>query len=159
MSDAVLVADKNRSQDVKIAVELLKKKNVPQAEIYPKDHRPWGWFESLVKGNHFQVKRICVNSGAALSLQSHKHRSEHWIVVEGTAKVTIENNVSLITEGQSVYVPLGAIHRMENPGKLPMVIIEVQIGSYLEEDDKHQNNKTLVLGIKLINFNLKNKIL
>ena len=135
MPDAVLVANKSRAQDVKVAVELLKNKNVPQAEIYPKDHRPWGWFESLVLGNRFQVKRICVNPGAALSLQSHKHRSEHWIVVEGTAKVTIEKNVSLVTEGGSVYVPLGAIHRLENPGKMPIVLIEVQIGPYLGEDD------------------------
>ena len=86
MPDAVLVANKSRAQDVKVAVELLKNKNVPQAEIYPKDHRPWGWFESLILGNRFQVKRICVKPGAALSLQSHKYRSEHWIVVEGTAK-------------------------------------------------------------------------
>ena len=135
MPDAVLVADKNRAQDVKMVVELLKEKNISQAEIYPKDHRPWGWFESLVLGDRFQVKRICVKPGAALSLQSHKYRSEHWIVVEGSAKVTIEKKVSLVTEGQSVYVPLGSIHRVENPHKLPMVLIEVQIGTYLGEDD------------------------
>ena len=135
MPDAVLVAPKDRAQDVKKAVELLKTKDVAQAEILPKDHRPWGWFESLALGERFQVKRICVKPGAALSLQSHNHRSEHWIVVEGTAKVTIDEEVKLITEGQSVYVPLGAIHRMENPGKLPMLLIEVQIGSYLGEDD------------------------
>ena len=135
MPDAVLVAPKDRAQDVKKAVELLKTKDVAQAEILPKDHRPWGWFESLALGERFQVKRICVKPGAALSLQSHNHRSEHWIVVEGTAKVTIDEEVKLITEGQSVYVPLGAIHRMENPGKLPMVLIEVQIGTYLGEDD------------------------
>ncbi len=135
MPDAVLVANKNRAQDVKMAVELLKQKNITQAEIYPKDHRPWGWFESLVLGDRFQVKRICVNPGAALSLQSHKHRSEHWIIVEGSAKATIGDHVRLITEGQSVYVPLGAVHRIENPGKLPMMLIEVQIGTYLGEDD------------------------
>jgi mannose-1-phosphate guanylyltransferase/mannose-1-phosphate guanylyltransferase/mannose-6-phosphate isomerase len=135
MPDAVLVAPKDRAQDVKKAVELLRAKDIAQAEIFPKDHRPWGWFESLAKGERFQVKRICVKPGAALSLQSHNHRSEHWIVVEGTAKVTIDENVEIITEGQSVYVPLGAIHRMENPGKLPMLLIEVQIGSYLGEDD------------------------
>ena len=95
MPDAVLVANKSRAQDVKVAVELLKNKNVPQAEIYPKDHRPWGWFESLILGNRFQVKRICVKPGAALSLQSHKYRSEHWIVVEGTAKVTIQKKLAL----------------------------------------------------------------
>ena len=135
MPDAVLVAPKDRAQDVKKAVELLRAKDIAQAEIFPKDHRPWGWFESLAKGERFQVKRICVKPGAALSLQSHNHRSEHWIVVEGTAKVTIDEDVQIITEGQSVYVPLGAIHRMENPGKSPMLLIEVQIGSYLGEDD------------------------
>ncbi len=135
MPDAVLVAPKERAQDVKKAVELLKSKDIAQAEIFPKDHRPWGWFESLVPGDCFQVKRICVKPGAALSLQSHKHRSEHWIVVEGTAKVTIQDEVKLVSEGQSAYVPLGAKHRMENPGKSPMVLIEVQIGSYLGEDD------------------------
>ena len=135
MPDAVLVAPKDRAQDVKKAVELLRAKDIAQAEIFPKDHRPWGWFESLAKGERFQVKRICVKPGAALSLQSHNHRSEHWIVVEGTAKVTIDEDVQIITEGQSVYVPLGAIHRMENPGKLPMLLMEVQIGSYLGEDD------------------------
>ena len=135
MPDAVLVAPKERAQDVKKAVALLKSKNIPQAEIFPKDHRPWGWFESLALGERFQVKRICVKPGAALSLQSHKHRSEHWIVVEGTAKVTIDADVKLVSEGQSIYVPLGAKHRMENPGKLTMVLIEVQIGTYLGEDD------------------------
>ena len=135
MPDAVLVAPKERAQDVKKAVELLKSKDIAQAEIFPKDHRPWGWFESLALADCFQVKRICVKPGAALSLQSHKHRSEHWIVVEGTAKVTIEDEIKLVTEGQSVYVPLGAKHRMENPGKSSMVLIEVQIGTYLGEDD------------------------
>lgn len=135
MSDAVLIADKERAQDVKQAVSILKAKNIAQAEIFPKDHRPWGWFESLSLGRRFQVKRICVKPGAALSLQSHNHRSEHWVVVEGTAKVTIDDQVKLVTEGQSVYVPLGSVHRMENPGKLPMILIEVQIGSYLSEDD------------------------
>ena len=135
MPDAVLVAHKSKAQDVKKAVKLLKEKSVPQAETLPKDHRPWGWFESLVIGDRFQVKRIFVKPGGSLSLQSHHHRSEHWIVVEGTAKVTIDEEVKLVTEGQSVYVPLGAVHRMENPGKLPMVLIEVQIGTYLGEDD------------------------
>ena len=135
MPDAVLVAPKERAQDVKKSVELLKAKDIAQAEIFPKDHRPWGWFESLALGDCFQVKRICVKPGAALSLQSHKHRSEHWIVVEGRAKVTINDEVKLVSEGQSVYVPLGAKHRMENPSKLPIVLIEVQIGTYLDEDD------------------------
>ena len=135
MPDAVLVAHKERAQDVKKAVGLLQSKDINQAEIFPKDHRPWGWFESLALGDRFQVKRICVKPGAALSLQSHKHRSEHWIVVEGKAKVTIDREVTIVEEGQSVYVPLGAIHRMENPGEQNMLLIEVQIGTYLGEDD------------------------
>ena len=135
MPDAVLVAHKSRAQDVKSAVSLLSSKEALQATHFPKDHRPWGWFERLITGDRFQVKRICVNPGAALSLQSHHHRSEHWIVVEGTAKVTIDAKVQLLTENQSVYIPLGALHRLENPGKLPMILIEVQSGSYLGEDD------------------------
>ena len=135
MPDAVLVADASRAQDVKQAVAALKAKHAKQADAFPKDHRPWGWFESLAMGTRFQVKRIVVHPGAALSLQSHHHRSEHWIVVEGTAKVTVDDEVKLISENQSVYIPLGAVHRMENPGKLPMVLIEVQTGSYLGEDD------------------------
>ncbi|MBT6184711.1 MAG: mannose-1-phosphate guanylyltransferase/mannose-6-phosphate isomerase [Betaproteobacteria bacterium] len=135
MPDAVLVAHKSRAQDIKLVVSTLKTNGVPQAETFPKDHRPWGWFESLIIGGRFQVKRIHVLAGAALSLQSHHHRSEHWIVVEGTAKVTIDDNVTLLTEGQSTYIPLGAVHRMENPGKVPMVLIEVQTGVYLGEDD------------------------
>ena len=135
MPDAVLVTQKDRAQDVKKVVEHLNLNNIPQGGIFPKDYRPWGWFESLARGEEFQVKRISVKPGAALSLQSHSHRSEHWIVVEGTAKVTIDNDVSLVTEGKSVYVPLGAVHRMENTGTLPMILIEVQIGSYLGEDD------------------------
>ncbi|WP_300039426.1 mannose-1-phosphate guanylyltransferase/mannose-6-phosphate isomerase [uncultured Roseobacter sp.] len=135
MPDAVLVADKSRAQEVKQAVSALRAKNALQAEAFPKDHRPWGWFESLVIGERFQVKRIVVHPGAALSLQSHHHRAEHWIVVEGTAKVTIGESEQLVSENQSVYIPLGAKHRMENPGKVPMVLIEVQTGSYLGEDD------------------------
>lgn len=135
MPDAVLVADKGRAQDVKRAVELLKTKNVEQAEIFPKDHRPWGWFEVLVVGDGFKVKRIHVHPGAALSLQSHKYRSEHWIVVEGIARVTIDDDIKLVEGGESVFVPLGAIHRIENTGTLPLVLIEIQIGNYFGEDD------------------------
>lgn len=133
--DAVLVAHKSRAQDVKKAVEVLQAKGARQAEAFPRDHRPWGWFETLALSERFQVKRIVVKPGAALSLQSHMHRSEHWIVVTGTAKVTVDGDVRLVTENESVYIPLGAKHRMENPGKLPMVLIEVQTGSYLGEDD------------------------
>ena len=135
MPDAVLVAPKDRAQDVKKAVELLKAKGIAQAEVCPKDHRPWGWFESLALGERFQVKRICVRPGGALSLQSHKHRSEHWIVVEGTARVTIDDEIKVFTGGQSVYVPLGAKHRLENPYETPIMLSEVQIGRYLGEDD------------------------
>jgi mannose-1-phosphate guanylyltransferase/mannose-6-phosphate isomerase len=135
MPDAVLVSHRERAQDVKRAVSLLKSEGVDQAEVFPKDYRPWGWFESLAMGEGFQVKRIHVKPRAALSLQSHDHRSEHWIVVKGTAQVTIDDTVQTMAEGQSVYVPLGARHRLENPGEIPMVLIEVQIGTYLGEDD------------------------
>lgn len=135
MNDAVLVADMSRAQDVKKAVEALKGKGAKQAVQLPKDHRPWGWFETLVLADRFHVKRIVVHPGASLSLQSHNHRAEHWIVVEGTAKVTVDETVKLLSENQSVYVPLGSVHRMENPGKVPMILIEVQTGTYLGEDD------------------------
>ena len=135
MPDAVLVAHKDRAQDVKTAVAKLKAKGAVQAETLPRDYRPWGWYESIALGPRFQVKRIVVNPGGVLSLQSHNHRSEHWIVVEGSAKVTIDDDVKIVTENQSVYIPLGAVHRMENPGKLPLTLIEVQTGSYFGEDD------------------------
>lgn len=133
--DAVLVAGMDRAQEVKKAVSALKAKGVRQAESFLRDNRPWGWYETLALADRFQVKRIVVNPGAALSLQSHFHRSEHWIVVSGTARVTVDETVTLVTENQSIYVPLGAVHRMENPGKVPMVLIEVQTGAYLGEDD------------------------
>lgn len=135
MPDAVLIADMTKGQDVKKAVNALKAKGASQAELLPVDFRPWGHFETLVLADRFQVKRIVVKPGAALSLQSHHHRAEHWIVVEGTAKVTVDDDVRLVSENQSVYIPLGAVHRMENPGKVDMVLIEVQTGSYLGEDD------------------------
>ncbi len=135
MPDAVLVADMSRAQDVKKAVAALKAKGAKQAEQFPRDHRPWGWFETLSLGTRFQVKRIMVHPGAALSLQSHVHRSEHWIVVAGTARVTIGETVQLVTENQSVYIPVGSKHRMENPGKVDLHLIEVQTGTYLGEDD------------------------
>ena len=97
--------------------------------------RPWGYYETLLLGERFQVKQIVVKPGAALSLQSHMHRAEHWVVVSGTAHVTVDDEVSMLTENQSVYIPLGAVHRLENPGKIPMHLIEVQSGAYLKEDD------------------------
>lgn len=135
MGDAVLVADRTRTQEVRMAVSALKARGVRQADSLPRDHRPWGWFETLALSERFQVKRIVVKPGGILSLQSHMHRAEHWIVVSGTAQVTMNDTVKLLTENQSVYIPLGAVHRMENPGKVPMVLIEVQTGIYLGEDD------------------------
>ena len=135
MPDAVLVAHKDGIQDVKNAVAELKAKGAAQAETLPRDYRPWGWYESIALGPRFQVKRIVVNPGAALSLQSHNHRSEHWVVVEGIAKVTVDDKIQMINENQSVYIPLGAVHRLENPGQLSLTLIEVQTGSYFGEDD------------------------
>ncbi len=135
MPDAVLVTDMSRAQDVGRVVKLLQAKGAPQATEFPRVHRPWGWFESLALGERFQVKRIMVKKGAALSLQSHVHRAEHWVVVKGSARVTIGDQVSLVSENQSVYIPLGERHRLENPGKLDLHLIEVQTGAYLGEDD------------------------
>lgn len=135
MPDAVLVARKSDSQKVSDAVASMKSRDIQQATKFPRDHRPWGGFESLVVGDRFQVKRIVVKPGGVLSLQSHHHRAEHWIVVAGTAKVTVGTEVQLLSENQSIYVPLGTVHRLENPGKVSMVLIEVQTGSYLGEDD------------------------
>ena len=140
MPDAVLVADRRRTSTLGDVVKQMRKAGVPQADNFPKDHRPWGFFETLILSASFQVKRIVVNPGAALSLQSHKHRSEHWIVVVGTARVTVgptldDVKVQDVQANESVYIPLGAIHRMENPGDTPMELIEVQTGSYLGEDD------------------------
>lgn len=135
MPDAVLVAKKSDSQRVKDAVERLQKRGAKQATAFAADHRPWGHFESIAFGDRFQVKRIVVHPGASLSLQSHFHRSEHWVVVHGTARVTVDDAVQLLSENQSIYIPLGSVHRLENPGKVPMVLIEVQTGSYLGEDD------------------------
>lgn len=135
MPDAVLVADKSRSQDVKKVVDALRAKGAKQAETFTRDHRPWGWFESLAMGPRFQVKRICVHPGGKLSLQSHVHRAEHWIVVEGSAQVTVGDVQKMVFENQSIYVPQGDLHRLENPGKVMLTLIEVQTGSYLGEDD------------------------
>jgi mannose-1-phosphate guanylyltransferase/mannose-1-phosphate guanylyltransferase/mannose-6-phosphate isomerase len=135
MRDAVLVADMSRAQEVKQVVTALKAAGLGQAEDYPRFHRPWGWYETLIRADRFQVKRIMVKPGGILSLQSHHHRAEHWVVVAGTARVTVGETVALLAENQSVYIPLGEVHRMENPGKVPMYLIEVQTGTYLGEDD------------------------
>lgn len=135
MPDAVLVVDMDRTQNVGQIVKILKADNILTATQFPKDHRPWGWFETLSLGSRFQVKRIMVHPGASLSLQSHVHRSEHWVIVEGTAEVTVGKKTSLLGENQSVYIPLGKVHRLANPGKVPLHLIEVQSGAYLGEDD------------------------
>ncbi|MBC7993949.1 MAG: mannose-1-phosphate guanylyltransferase/mannose-6-phosphate isomerase [Rhizobacter sp.] len=133
--DAVLVADRSRSQDVKHIVGQLQSAGRSEHTLHRQVHRPWGWYDSIDSGPRFQVKRIMVKPGASLSLQMHHHRAEHWIVVSGTAEVTNGDKVILLTENQSTYIPLGQTHRLANPGKVPLEIIEVQSGSYLGEDD------------------------
>ena len=133
--DAVLVADRSRSQEVKTIVNQLKKSGRTEQNLHRQVHRPWGWYDSIDSGSRFQVKRIMVKPGATLSLQMHHHRAEHWIVVSGTAEVTNGDQVILLTENQSTYIPLGTTHRLANPGKVPLEIIEVQSGSSLGEDD------------------------
>ena len=133
--DAVLVAHHDATQDVKRIVDRLKADKRSVAQWHRKVYRPWGWYDGVDSGQRFQVKRIGVKPGAALSLQMHHHRAEHWIVVSGTAKVTKGDEVFLVTENQSTYIPLGVTHRLENPGVVPLEMIEVQSGSYLGEDD------------------------
>jgi mannose-1-phosphate guanylyltransferase/mannose-6-phosphate isomerase len=133
--DAILVASKEHAQSVKDVVDQLKENGRPEVVYHKRVYRPWGWFEGLDRGDRFQVKRIMVKPGAQLSLQSHYHRAEHWIVVEGTLEVTVENQIQLLNENQSTYIPLGARHRLANPGRIPAYLIEVQSGAYLGEDD------------------------
>ncbi|WP_425261309.1 mannose-1-phosphate guanylyltransferase/mannose-6-phosphate isomerase [Rubrivivax sp. RP6-9] len=133
--DAVLVADRERSQEVKQIVNQLGREQRGEHALHRKVHRPWGWYDSIDNGPRHQVKRIMVKPGASLSLQMHHHRAEHWIVVSGTAEVTNGDKVIMLTENQSTYIPLGQTHRLANPGKVPLEIIEVQSGSYLGEDD------------------------
>jgi mannose-1-phosphate guanylyltransferase/mannose-6-phosphate isomerase len=133
--DAVLVTRRERSQDVKLIVNQLTAEKRDEQTLHRKVHRPWGWYDSIDNGPRHQVKRIMVKPGASLSLQMHHHRAEHWIVVSGTAEVTNGDKVILLAENQSTYIPLGQTHRLANPGKVPLEIIEVQSGSYLGEDD------------------------
>ena len=133
--DAVLVVDRDRSQEIKHIVGELDRAGRTEQTLHRQVHRPWGWYDSIDSGARFQVKRIMVKPGASLSLQKHHHRAEHWIVVSGTAEVTNGDQVSILSENQSTYIPLGQIHRLANPGKVPLEIIEVQSGSYLGEDD------------------------
>jgi len=134
-SDAVLIAPRDRVQEVKMIVDKLKAENRIEAVSHKKVFRPWGHYESIGDGARYQVKRIVVTAGQVLSLQKHFHRAEHWVVVQGTAVVTRDNEEILLRENESVYLPLGAVHRLANPGKIPLELIEVQVGSYLGEDD------------------------
>lgn len=133
--DAVLVADRSQSQNVKKLVNVLEQRKRGEQALHRKVHRPWGWYDSVDEGERFKVKRILVKPGASLSLQKHHHRAEHWIVVSGTAEVTCGDRKILLGENQSTYIPLGEIHRLSNPGQVPLEIIEVQSGAYLGEDD------------------------
>ena len=133
--DAILVASRNSVQQVKEIVSCLKSENRIEYKYHPLVFRPWGSYECLAKGSRFQVKRIVVNPGEQLSLQMHYHRAEHWVIVSGTAEITNGNNVKIFAENQSTYIPLGTVHRLKNPGHIPLIIIEIQSGSYLEEDD------------------------
>ena len=133
--DAVLIADLDSTQSVGAAVAELKRRAVPQADSFRKEFRPWGHYETLSLGARYQVKSIVVRPGGELSLQSHVHRAEHWVVVEGTAKVTLGRDERLLSENESVYIPLAEVHRLANPGKVDLRLIEVQTGAYLGEDD------------------------
>lgn len=135
VDDAVLVADRNRAQDVKRVVDRLKASGRSEAVNHRRVHRPWGSYQSLHNGERFQVKSLTIAPGSRLSLQKHYHRAEHWVVVNGTALVTRGEEQTVVFENQSIYIPMGTVHRLENPGKVPLTIIEVQSGSYLGEDD------------------------
>ena len=134
-ADAVLVAGRDRVQNVKTIVNMLKARERTEASLHRRVYRPWGSYESLVVSDRFQVKRIVVNPGQRLSLQMHHHRAEHWVVVKGTAEVTCEDKVFMLGEDESTYIPLGHKHRLANPGHIPLELIEVQSGAYLGEDD------------------------
>jgi mannose-1-phosphate guanylyltransferase / mannose-6-phosphate isomerase len=134
-SDAVLVASRNRSDLVKELVVSMRAKQRPEASEHVRMYRPWGWYQRIDRGARFHVKRIMVRPGASLSLQKHYHRAEHWVVVHGTAEVTVNENVTLVHENESIYVPIGSVHRLANPGRIPLELIEVQVGSYTGEDD------------------------
>jgi mannose-1-phosphate guanylyltransferase/mannose-6-phosphate isomerase len=134
-SDAVMVVPRARAQEVRELTAKLKAGNRPEASVHKRVHRPWGYYESIDMGERFQVKRIVVIPGGVLSLQKHRHRAEHWVVVHGTAEVTIGDQIRAVHENESVYIPIGSVHRMANKGKIPLELIEVQTGSYLGEDD------------------------
>ena len=133
--DALLVANKKYSQEIKNIVSILNNKNFKEGKQHKKIHRPWGFYISIEEKKYWQIKKIEVNPGASLSLQKHNHRSEHWIVVEGTAKVQVNNLIKTLSKNESVYIPIKSKHRLSNPGKCPLILIEVQTGDYLGEDD------------------------
>lgn len=133
--DAVLVAAKSRSADVKVLVEQMKAEGRPEATQHLRAHRPWGWYQRIDVGSRHQVKHICVKPGGVLSLQRHYHRAEHWVVVNGVAEVTIDDETKLYHENEAAYLPIGCVHRLRNPGKINLNLIEVQVGSYTGEDD------------------------
>ena len=133
--DAVLVASRDKAENVKALVEQLKAQNRREAVEHRRIYRPWGYYQGVDNGTRYQVKRIVVKPGARLSLQKHFHRAEHWVVVKGTAEVTVGEDVRTVHENESVYIPIGSVHRLANPGKIPLELIEVQVGSYLGEDD------------------------
>ncbi len=133
--DAVLAMHRDRAQDVKRVVDRLRAAGRHEAVAHNRSYRPWGFYESLIQGDRFQVKRIVVQPGQKLSLQKHFHRAEHWVVVHGVALVTRDDEQVMVRENESIYLPLGCVHRMENPGRIPLTLIEVQSGSYLGEDD------------------------
>jgi mannose-1-phosphate guanylyltransferase/mannose-6-phosphate isomerase len=134
-ADAVLVTNRAKAEDVKGLVERLKAQNYRAATEHRRIYRPWGYYQDVDIASRYRVKRIMVKPGSKLSLQKHFHRSEHWVVVQGTAEVTVQNEVRLVHENESIYIPIGSVHRLANPGKIPLELIEVQVGSYLGEDD------------------------
>jgi len=133
--DAVLVLPRERAEEVKQVVSRLKAAGRPEATNHRRCHRPWGYYDAVDVGERFQVKRLVVAPGGTLSLQKHLHRSEHWVVVRGTAEVTIGKMKKVVHENESAYIPMGTVHRLSNPGKIPLELIEVQTGSYFGEDD------------------------
>ena len=133
--DAVLVASKDQAESVKAIVEQLKDNRRAHAFYHNRVYRPWGWYQTINRGDRYQVKCIMVKPGGTLSLQNHFHRSEHWVVVKGTLEVTKGEEVELLSENESTYIPIGKKHRLGNPGKIPAFLIEVQLGAYLDEDD------------------------
>ena len=134
-NDAILISKIDDTQKVKDIVNQLKSKNIPEGQKHKKIYRPWGHYLSVVEESRWQLKLIMVKPGEKLSLQMHHHRSEHWVVVNGTAKVELDNNISILSENESIYIPLRGKHRLSNPGKINLILIEVQSGSYVGEDD------------------------